>query len=62
MAEVILTEQDVFTGDAPISKLVDDLEELFPPVNPLPTHDIATIMFRSGQRAVVDYLKDKYDV
>ena len=28
MAEVVLTPQDVFTGDEPIAKLVEELDEL----------------------------------
>ena len=61
MAEVVLTPQDVFTGDQPISKLVEELDELFPPVNPLPNHSLEVIMFRAGHRAVVDYIKQKLE-
>ena len=47
MAEVVLTPQDVFTGDEPIAKLVEELDEMFPPVNPLPNHSLEVIMFRA---------------
>ena len=38
-----------------------ELEELFPPVNPSPADSINTIMYRSGQRSVIEYLKTKLE-
>ena len=46
-----------FTGDTQVAKLLSELENLFPPVTPTPTDDIALIMYRSGQRSVVEYIK-----
>ena len=46
-----------FTGDTQIAKLLRELEELFPVVNPQPTDDFSLIMYRSGQRAVVEYIQ-----
>ena len=52
-----LSAQDVFVGDAPMQRLLDDLEDFFPVVNPQPTDDLAMIMFRAGQRSVVEYIR-----
>ena len=41
--------------------VLTELEELFPPVNPSPADNINTIMFRSGQRSVIEYLKTKLE-
>lgn len=48
---------DQFTGDTQIAKLLSELEESFPPVTPQPKDDIALIMYRSGQRSVVEYIQ-----
>ena len=56
-----LTKDDIFSGGYPhqLDKLIENLDENFPPYYPLPTHSISDIMFRSGQRSVVEYIKDK---
>ena len=36
--------------------ILSDLNETFPPVNPAPTDDHALIMYRAGQRSVVEYI------
>ena len=46
-----------FTGDTQVAKLLSELEDLFPAVTPSPTDEIALIMYRSGQRSVVEYIK-----
>ena len=40
---------------------MEDLDETFPPFYPSPTHSMNDIMFRSGQRFVIDYLKEKLE-
>ena len=52
---------DQFTGDTQIAKLLAELEVNFPPVNPGPKDDISTIMYRSGQRSLVDFIKHSLD-
>ena len=37
--------------------LVVQLDDTFPPLNPNPTDTIEQIMFRAGQRSVVDWIK-----
>ena len=36
--------------------IINELNETFPPVNPSPQDDIATIMYRAGQRHVVEWI------
>ena len=39
-----------------LQAMLSTLGETFPPVNPTPTDDLATIMYRSGQRSVVEFI------
>ena len=38
-----------------------ELEEKFPPVNPHPKEDIGAIMYKSGQRSVVEWIAKRLD-
>ena len=38
-----------------------EMEELFPQVNPTPDDTIQKIMYRSGQRSVVEWLVNRLD-
>lgn len=38
-------------------QVLQTLEELFPPVTPNPEMTIEQIMYRAGQRSVVEYIK-----
>ncbi len=58
---VELNESDVFQGKYPLEKIVDELEEMFPTFLPAPNHNLSDIMFRSGQRSVVEYLITKLE-
>ena len=46
-----------FTGDTQVAKLLSELEDNFPAVTPNPSDEIALIMYRSGQRSVVEYIR-----
>ena len=46
-----------FTGDTQASKFLSSLEEIFPPVTPTPSDDLPTIMYRAGQRSVIEYIQ-----
>ena len=59
MAE--LSREDVFGGVEFLPKLCEELDEVFPQVTPQPSDDISTIMYRSGQRHVVEYLLHKLE-
>ena len=36
--------------------IIEELNEIFPPVNPTPSDSIHTIMYHAGQRSVVEWL------
>jgi hypothetical protein len=42
--------------DTNTKALLRVLEEAFPPTNPIPTNTYEYIMYRAGQRAVIDYI------
>lgn len=41
--------------------VIEQLEQIFPPVNPAPTDDLAMIMYRAGQRSVVEWIIENMD-
>jgi hypothetical protein len=44
-----------------MNALVEQMTTIFPPVNPAPTDDLATIMYRAGQRSVVEWIIENMD-
>ena len=44
-----------------LEKLVEDVEEKFPPQPIHPKEEIASIMYRAGQQSVVQYIKQYLD-
>jgi hypothetical protein len=42
-----------------LESILQELEERFPPVTPHPKEDIGAIMYKSGQRSVVEWIKDR---
>ena len=44
-----------------LQAILSDLTETFPPVNPSPTDDLATIMYRSGQRSVIEFIQQQME-
>ena len=59
MAE--LSEFEVFGKGSPFEKLVDELDAMYPLHNPSPKDDDRLIMFRAGQRSVVEYIIAKQE-
>ena len=41
--------------------LVSQLDSLFPPTNPNPEDSMEKIMYRSGQRSVVEWIKENLE-
>jgi hypothetical protein len=41
--------------------LISQLQETFPPVNPTPSDELSSIMYRAGQRSVVEWILNKMD-
>ena len=44
-----------------IQSLASEMEEKFPPVNPHPKEELASIMYKAGQRSVVEWYKERID-
>ena len=44
-----------------LQAMLSDLNETFPPVNPTPTDDLTLIMYRAGQRSVVEYILNQME-
>jgi len=44
-----------------VNSLLAELEECFPPVNPTPYDDDRMIMYKAGQRSVVEWLQQRLD-
>ena len=44
-----------------LDKLIEDLENKFPPQTIHPKEDINSIMYRAGQQSVVEYVKQLLD-
>ena len=47
-------------GPNPESLLLE-MEEMFPPFTPHPSEELASIMYKSGQRAVVEWYKNRLE-
>ena len=39
--------------------ILKEMEEVYPHTNPHPVDDIATVMYRAGQRSVVEWLSKR---
>lgn len=55
-----LTATDVFEGKSEVVQLIELLDLAYPPFTPAPGDTMETIMYRAGQRSVVDSLKFQY--
>ena len=42
-----------------LESILAELEEIYPPTNPNPDESMEKIMYRSGQRSVVDWIKTR---
>ena len=42
-----------------IQSLLLELEENFPPVNPHPKEELSCIMYKAGQRSVIEWLNNR---
>ena len=50
---------NILPGNSNLSALVDELDELYPVSTPSPRDDDRSIMYRAGQRSVVEYIIEK---
>ena len=44
-----------------VESLLIEMEEKFPPINPHPKEELASIMYKSGQRSVVEWYQSRLD-
>ena len=44
-----------------IESLLLEMEEKFPPVNPHPKEELNTIMYKAGQRSVVEWYRNRLE-
>ena len=44
-----------------VESLLIEMEEKFPPINPHPKEELASIMYKSGQRSVIEWYKARLD-
>ena len=42
-----------------LESVLNELEEIHPPLNPTPDESMEKIMYRSGQRSVVEWIRDR---
>ena len=47
-------------GPTPLS-LLQEMEEKFPPINPHPKEELASIMYKAGQRSVVEWYNERVE-
>ena len=44
-----------------VEQLLAELEDVFPPVNPTPDTSLNQIMYRAGQRSVLEWIENRLD-
>ena len=44
-----------------IESLLLEMEEKFPPVNPHPKEELASIMYKAGQRSVIEWYRHRIE-
>ena len=44
-----------------VKSILAEMDEIFPPTNPGPGDSISTIMYRSGQRSVIEWLNNRLE-
>ena len=44
-----------------VRRLLEELEDVYPPVNPSPDTSLNSIMYRAGQRSVLEWIENRLD-
>ena len=44
-----------------IESMLQELEILYPPINPHPKEELASIMYKAGQRSVVEWYRNRIE-
>jgi len=50
-----------YTPGFTVRRLLEELEDVFPPVNPSPDTSLNQIMYRAGQRSVLEWIENRLD-
>jgi len=50
-----------YTPGLTVRRLLEELEDVFPPVNPSPDTQLNQIMYRAGQRNVLEWIENRLD-
>ena len=45
-----------------VRRLLEELEDVYPPVNPTPDTSLNQIMYLAGQRSVLSWIENRLDV
>ncbi|ABP87942.1 gp35 [Synechococcus phage Syn5] len=56
-----LSREEIFGTGEFLPKLIEELDSVFPQVSPSPGDELSQIMYRSGQRSVVEFLINKLE-
>jgi len=44
-----------------LKSILMELEDKFPPANPHPKEELNVIMYKAGQRSIIEWLRDRLD-
>ena len=44
-----------------LQSILNELDEKFPPVNPHPKEELNTIMYKAGQRSVIEWMRARLE-
>ena len=44
-----------------MNSILSEMEEKFPPVNPHPKEELSSIMYKAGQRSVIQWLQHRLE-
>ena len=44
-----------------LKSILLELEDKFPPVNPHPKEELNTIMYKAGQRSIINWLRERLE-
>ena len=40
-------------------KVLEELQQQFPPINPTPNHSLSAVMYMAGQRSIVEWIQQR---
>ena len=44
-----------------VNSILQEMEDKFPPVNPHPKEELPAIMYKAGQRSVVEWMRNRLE-